>query len=146
MRGSLLWDRIRYHNVGSTPAEFTAMKKLLSLALIMWGGAASAQNAVATQDQGQARQLGILVGGTATQYDLCAKKGFLAKSDPSAEETAKSFFEKMRADGGPDRSTFVQEGWDMMKKEISAHESFYTQEKCTGVGKQWARITATMRK
>jgi hypothetical protein len=122
------------------------MKKLLGLVLIMWGSVVNAQNAVATQDQGQARQLGILVGGTATQYDLCVKKGFLAKSDQSAEETAKSFFEKIRANGGPDQSAYVQEGWDMMKKEISTHESFYTQEKCAGVGKEWAKITTTMRK
>lgn len=122
------------------------MKKLLSLALIMWGSAANAQNAVATQDQGQARQLGILVGGTATQYDLCVKKGLIAKSDQSAEETAKSFFDKMRANGDLNQSAYVQEGWDMMKKEISAHESFYTQEKCAGVGKEWAKIVATMRK
>jgi hypothetical protein len=127
---------------------FTSMKKFLSLGLIMWGCAANAQNApaTATQAQGQARQLGILVGGTATQYDLCVKKGFVAKSDQSAEETAKSILEKMRANGGPDQSTYVQEGWDMMKKEISAHESFYTQEKCAGVVKEWAKITAAMRK
>jgi hypothetical protein len=126
------------------------MKRLLSLGLIMWCGAANAQSApataTATQDQGQARQFGILVGGTATQYDLCVKKGLLAKSDQSAEETAKSIFEKMRAKGGPDQSSYVQEGWDMMKKEIFAHESFYTQDKCTGVGKEWARIMTTMRK
>jgi hypothetical protein len=60
------------------------MKILLSLGLIMWGSAVSAQNATATQDQGQARQLGIFVGGTATQYDLSVKKGFVAKSDQSA--------------------------------------------------------------
>jgi hypothetical protein len=124
----------------------TVRYKLLSLGLIMWGSTVNAQNAVATQDQGQARQLGILVGGTATEYDLCVKKGFIANSDQSAEETAKSFFEKTRGNGGPDQSVFVQEGWDMMKKEISAHESFYTQEKCVGVGKEWAKITATMRK
>jgi hypothetical protein len=126
------------------------MKKLLSLGLIIWGSAANAQNApataTATQDQGQARQFGILVGGTATQYDLCVKKGFLAKSDQSAEETAKAIFEKMRANGGPDQSAHVQEGWDMMKKQISEHESFYTQEKCAGVGKEWAKIMATIRK
>ena len=34
----------------------------------------------------------------------------------------------------------------MIKKEISAHESFYTQEKCTGVAKEWAKIVATTRK
>ena len=124
------------------------MKKLLSLGLIIWSSAANAQNtpATATQAQGQARQLGILVGGTATQYDLCVKKGFLAKSDKSAEDAAKSIFEKMRANGGPDQSAYVQEGWDMMKKEIFSHESFYTEEKCAGVGKEWAKIMATMRK
>jgi hypothetical protein len=126
------------------------MKKLFRLGLIMWASAVSAQNApataTATQDQGQARQLGILVGGTATQYDLCVKKGFLANSNQSAEETAKSIFEKMPISGIPDQSAYVQEGWDMMKKEISAHESFYTQEKCTAVGKEWAKIIATMRK
>ena len=123
------------------------MKKLLSLGLIMWGGAAHAQNApTATPTQGEARQLGILVGGTATQYDLCVKKGFLAKSNQSAEETAKSILEKLRANSGPDQSVYVQEGWDMMKKEIAAHESFYTQEKCVGTGKEWAKITAAMRK
>jgi len=126
------------------------MKKLLGLGLIMWGSAANAQNAPApappTQDQVEARQFGILVGGTATQYDLCVKKGFIAKNDQSAEETAKSIFEKMRANGGPDQSVYAQEGWDMIEKEISAHESFYTQEKCAGVGKEWARIMATMRK
>jgi len=126
------------------------MKKLLGLGLIMWGSAANAQNvpapATPTQDQGEARQFGILVGGTATHYDLCVKKGFIAKNDQSAEEIAKSIFEKMRANGGPDQSVYAQEGWDMIKKEISAHESFYTQEKCAGVGKEWARIMATMRK
>jgi len=124
------------------------MKKLLGLGLIIWGSAANAQNApaTATGDQGQARQLGILVGGTATQYDLCVKKGFLAKSNQSAEETAKSIFENMPTNGGPGQSAYVQEGWDMIKKEVSAHESFYTQEKCTGVGKEWAKIVATMRK
>jgi hypothetical protein len=131
-------------------AEITSMKKLLSLGLIIWISAAHAQNppasATATQSQGQARQFGILVGGTATQYDLCAKKGFLAKSNPSAEETAQSIFEKMRTSGGPDQSAYIKDGWDTMKKEISAHESFYTQEKCTGVGKEWAKILTTMRK
>jgi hypothetical protein len=126
------------------------MKKLLSLGLIIWGSAANAQQqapATATQDQGQARQFGILVGGTASQYDLCVKKGFLPKTDPSAEETAKSILMKVRTSiTVPDRSAYMQEGWDMMKKEVSEHESFYTQEKCSGVGKEWAKIIATMRK
>jgi hypothetical protein len=142
------WLNLRLSDFRSIPAEFALMKKLLSLGLIMWGSAANAQNApaTATQAQGQARQFGIFVGGTATQYDLCVQKGFLPKSDQSAEEIAKSIFDTLRAKGGPDQSANIQEGWDMIKKEISGHESFYTQEKCTAVGKEWAKIMATMRK
>ncbi|HTD74163.1 MAG TPA: hypothetical protein VK652_11600 [Steroidobacteraceae bacterium] len=122
------------------------MRTLLFSAMMMWGSAANAQNPTATQAQGQARALGMLVGGTATAYDLCVKKGFIAKSDQNAEEIAKAFFEKARANGSPDQSAYIQDGWDTIAKEISAHESFYTQEKCVGVGKEWAKITATMRK
>jgi|SRR5271167_418313 len=103
-------------------------------------------SSTSSSEQAQARQLGIFVGGTATQYDLCVKKGFLAKGDQSAEESARSIFDGMRAaSNGPDQSTFVQEGWDMMKKEISGHESFFTKEKCSWVGKEWAKIMAAMR-
>jgi len=98
-------------------------------------------------EQAQARQLGIFFGGTASQYDLCVKKGFLTKGNQSAEEIAKSILEKMRAlDKGPDQSAYVQEGWDMMKKEISEHESFLTQGKCASVGKEWAKMMTEMRK
>jgi len=123
-------------------------KRLLSLGLMIWSGVAFADDPLepktATQAQGEARQLGILIGGTATQYDLCAKQGFLRKGNQTAEELAKSILEKMRA-SNPAQSAYIQEGWDMMKKQISEHESFYTQEKCSGVGKEWTKILATMR-
>jgi hypothetical protein len=100
-----------------------------------------------TSEQAQARQFGIFFGGTATQYDLCVKKGFLPKGGQSAEEIAKSFMEKARATNrGPDQSAYVQDGWNMMKKEISENESFYTQEKCASVGKQWTKMLAAMQK
>lgn len=101
--------------------------------------------ATLSNEQAQARQLGIYFGGTASQRDLCVKKGFLAKGDQSAEEIAKSVLEKVRAlSKGPDQSAYMQDGWDMMKKEISEHESFYTKEKCASVGKEWAKMLATM--
>jgi hypothetical protein len=104
-------------------------------------------SATLNNEQAQARQLGIYFGGTATQYDLCVKKGFLAKGDQSAEETARTVLEKVRAlSKGPDQSAYVQDGWDMMKKEISEHESFYTREKCTAVGKEWAKILVSVAK
>ena len=47
---------------------------------------------------------------------------------------------------GSDQSIYVQDGWNMIKKEISENESFYTQEKCASVGKQWAKMLVAMRK
>jgi hypothetical protein len=124
----------------------------LVLALIaLLGTAAHADevpaSAAQSTQQGQARQFGIFYGGTAAQYDLCVKKGFLARGDQSAEEIAKSMLEKvMRASNiGPDLSAYVQDGWDTMKREVSQHESFYTQEKCSGVGKEWTKMIAAMR-
>ena len=99
-----------------------------------------------TSEQAQARQFGIFFGGTATQYDLCVKKGFLPKGDRSAEEIAKSFMEKTWTNQGADQSAYVMDGWNMMKKEISENESFYTQEKCVSVGKQWTKLLAGMGK
>jgi hypothetical protein len=99
-----------------------------------------------TSEQAQARQFGIFFGGTATQYDLCVKKGFLPKGDHSAEEIAKSFMEKTWTNQGADQSAYVMDGWNMMKKEISENESFYTQEKCVSVGKQWTKLLAGMGK
>jgi hypothetical protein len=114
------------------------------------GSAANADVPAAAQtlssEQAQARQLGIFVGGTATQYDLCVKKGFLAKGDQSAEDSAKTIFDKIRAKNvGTDQSAFVQDGWDLIKKEMAGHESFFTKEKCSWVGKEWVKILTTMR-
>ncbi|MDP9091204.1 MAG: hypothetical protein M3O26_21015 [Pseudomonadota bacterium] len=100
-----------------------------------------------TAEQAQARQLGIFFGGTASQFDLCVRKGFLGKRNRSAEEIAKSILEKMQAlNKGADPSVYMQEGWDMMKKEIAEHESFFTPEKCAAVGREWAKMMATIKK
>jgi len=100
-----------------------------------------------TPSQAQARQFGIYFGGTASQFDLCVKKGFLPKGNQNAEEIAKSFLEKTwAANQGADQSAYVQDGWNMMKKQISENESFYTQERCASVGKQWAKLLEVMRK
>ena len=128
------------------------MKKLAVLALMVpAGGLVHANDApeptTNTPAQAQARQFGIFFGGTASQYDLCVKKGFLPKGDQSAEEIAKSFIEKTwTTNRGADQSAYVLDGWNMMKKEISENESFYTQEKCASVGKQWTKLLAGMRK
>jgi hypothetical protein len=96
-------------------------------------------------EQAQARQFGIYFGGMASQYDLCVKKGFLPKGDQSAEQMARSILEKMRQfDTGSDQSAFVQDGWDAIKLEIAKHESEYTQEKCSWVATEWAKMVATM--
>jgi opacity protein-like surface antigen len=125
---------------------------LAALALVAAAGAAVHASDVPepttnTQAQAQARQFGIFFGGTASQYDLCAKKGFLPKGNQSAEEIAKSFLEKTwAANPAADESAYVQDGWDKMKKEISENESFYTQQRCAAVGKQWTKLLEGMRK
>jgi hypothetical protein len=128
-------------------------KRLLSVfaLLVLGGGLVQANDApeptTNTPAQAQARQFGIFFGGTASQYDLCVKKGFLPKGNQSAEEIAKSFLEKTwAANQGTDQSTYVQDGWDKIKKEISENESFYTQQRCAPVGKQWAKLLEVIRK
>jgi hypothetical protein len=129
------------------------MKKLLTAFVLMLpaSGAVRANDApeltTNTPAQAQARQFGIFFGGTASQYDLCVKKGFLPKGNQSAEEIAKSFLEKTWATNqGTDQSVYVQDGWNKMKKEISENESFYTRERCASVGKQWTKLLVEMRK
>jgi hypothetical protein len=127
----------------------------MKLATIMLGlvvsasGAASPADvpasAAARTEQAQARQFGIYFGGMASQYDLCVKRGFLAKGDQSAEAAAKSILAKMRQmSKEADQSAYVQEGWDAIKQEIAKHESEYTQEKCSSVAKEWEKMVATM--
>jgi opacity protein-like surface antigen len=129
------------------------MKKLLAVfALTVSAGALvhagdAPEPTTNTPAQAQARQFGIYFGGTASQYDLCVRKGFLPKGNQSAEQIAKSFLEKTwTTNQGTDQSVYVQDGWDMMKKQISENESFFTQEKCTAVGKQWAKLLVVVQK
>ena len=133
--------------------KWQGTKRLLAVFALMTpvGGLVHANDApeptTNTPAQAQARQFGIFFGGTASQYDLCAKKGFLPKGNQSAEEIAKSFLEKTWATNqGTDESVYVQDGWNKMKKEISENESFYTQERCASVGKQWTKLLVEMRK
>ena len=129
------------------------MKKLLAVLALMVpaGGLLHANDApeptTNTQTQAQARQFGIFLGGTASQYDLCVKKGFLPKDNQSAEDIARAFLEKTwTTNQSTDEAMFVQDGWNTMKKEISENESFYTQQRCVSVGKQWAKLLVVMRK
>ena len=129
------------------------MKKLLAVLALMVpaGGLLHANDApeptTNTQTQAQARQFGIFLGGTASQYDLCVKKGFLPKDNQSAEDIARAFLEKTwTTNQSTDEAMFVQDGWNTMKKEISENESFYTQQRCVSVGKQWAKLLVVIRK
>jgi hypothetical protein len=123
------------------------MKKLLAVFVLMVpaGGLVHADDApeltTNTPAQAQARQFGIFFGGTASQYDLCVKKGFLPKGNQSAEEIAKAFLEKTwTTNPSANQSAYVQDGWNKIKKEIAENESFYTQARCAPVGKQWTKL------
>jgi hypothetical protein len=125
------------------------MKQVTIILGLIAGAVAYADDVPASvapsSEQAEARQFGIFFGGMASQYDVCVKKGFIAKGDQSAEEVAKSILEKMRQfDKGTDQTAFVQQGWDAIKQEVAKHESEYTQEKCSWVGNEWAKMVATM--
>jgi hypothetical protein len=129
------------------------IKHLLAVFVLMVpaGGLVHANDAqeptTKTSAQAQARQFGIFFGGTASQYDLCVRKGFLPKGNQSAEEIAKSFMEKTwTTNQGTDQSVYVQDGWNTIKKEISENESFYTQQTCASVGKEWTKLLVVMQK
>jgi len=98
------------------------------------------------QAQAQAMEFGIFFGGMASQYDLCVNKGFLPKGDQSAEAIAASIIAKMReVNKGSDQSSYVQQGWDVMKQEILKRASDYTREKCSWVGAEWQTMVKRMR-
>jgi len=124
---------------------FAVLLACASFVCAAYGDDASTAQALA-QNHADAREFGIFFGGMATQYDLCVKKGFLPKRKQSAEATAKSILEKMReSTPGPDQSAYVQEGWDLVKREVAKHSSDYTREKCTSwVGAEWEKMLATM--
>jgi opacity protein-like surface antigen len=114
---------------------------------VAWALAALATRAACADDteQAQATQFGIYFGGMASQYDLCVDKGFLPKGDRSAEALAASILAKMRElSKGPDQSSYVQQGWDLIKQEIAKHASDYTREKCSWVGTEWQKMVKTM--
>jgi hypothetical protein len=126
-------------------ALFAALLAGASLVSATYGEDDPVAKALA-QNHADAREFGIFFGGTATQYDLCVKKGFLPKGKQSAEATAKSILEKMReATPGPDQSLYVQEGWDLAKREVAKHSSDFTREKCSSfVAEEWAKMLKTM--
>lgn len=137
----------------NTKRKKRGVRKLLAVFALMLPAAAlvhagdEPQPTTNTPVQARARQFGIFFGGTASQYDLCVKKGFLTKGNQSAEEIAKAFLEKTySANQGTDQYVYVQDGWNTMKKEVSENEAFYTQARCASVGKQWAKLLETMRK
>ena len=75
------------------------------------------------------------------------EKGFSPQRQSKCGGDCESFLEKTWATNQTtDESLYVQNGWDTIKKEISENESFYTQEKCTPVGKQWAKLLEVIRK
>jgi hypothetical protein len=135
---------------GAEHAQFALLAVLVLLAFGALTGIARGDEPASvtlTTEQAQARQFGMFFGGTASQFDLCVKKGFLSPGKQSAEDIAKAVLEKIRASNtGTDQSAFVQEGWDYMKKEITDNESFYTQARCNGVGREWAKLLANLPK
>lgn len=118
---------------------------LAALAAGAVSAAEAPSTAGASTEQAQAMEFGIFFGGMASQYDLCVQKGFLAKGDQSAEAIAAAIIAKMRElNKASDQTSYVQQGWDVMKQEIAKHASDYTREKCAWVSVEWQKMVHTM--
>jgi hypothetical protein len=99
-------------------------------------------------------QYGAFVGGTASQYDLCASKGHLPKGQspkrhapkiaPAEPIARKILGELKQPNGGADFSSFAFEGWDMAKRDLALHAAEYTREKCASVAAAWAALLANV--
>ena len=94
-------------------------------------------------ERAKAIQFGIFFGGIACQYDLCVRKGFLRKNNPSE---ANWVLDKMQEfNHFTDQRSFMQQGWETMKQWIAQHDADYTQEKCSWVAREWKKMKSTMR-
>jgi hypothetical protein len=101
--------------------------------------------------QDRALHYGAFVGGTASQYDLCASKGLLPpsrkskKPRASAESIARTLIDKLKQqNGGADLTPYALQGWDFAKQDLAKHTADYTREKCATVAATWASLIAGM--
>lgn len=142
------WFSIRMEIGLKSRSEIRQLACIGGLAALA-AGAASADDApaaaAASTEQAQAMEFGIFFGGMASQYDLCVNKGLLPKGNQSAEAIAASIIAKMHElNKGTDQSSYVQQGWDVIKQEITKHAPDYTREKCSWVGAEWQKMVNRM--
>jgi hypothetical protein len=91
-------------------------------------------------DQAQAMQVGLMLGGAATQYDECTKRGLAPTIKSSAEDEAKSFFKKSEEHThNKESSVYVLKGWDLAKQKIQEQDSGYWKNQCAEITHQWEK-------
>jgi hypothetical protein len=98
-----------------------------------------------TMEQAQAMELGIFLGGAATQYDQCVAKGYISSGDQKAEDLLKVYLKKSEQkaldEKAKDRFVYVQKGWDMLKQKFTEAEvpPQYWEDNCARINKQWKK-------
>jgi hypothetical protein len=107
-------------------------------------GTAPAARAIPS-DPAQAMQFGIFFGGTASQHELCVKRGFLPKETRSAEQEANSILTTMEQHNqDPEGTINARKGWQLAKQQMQQHGGDFTQERCNAVVAQWKKFLTMM--
>lgn len=97
-----------------------------------------------TSSQRQPAEAGIIIGFTASLYDECVNRGFIADADLTAEEELNSALKipgKVVIDNvviDKEASKYFRMGWDYSKK-VSIPESAneYNKDNCYLIEKRW---------
>ena|ERR1700689_3032234 len=107
-------------------------------------GTAPAARAIPSEPA-QAMQFGIFFGGTASQYDLCVKRGLLPKEKSSAEDDANAILTTMEQHNqDPEGTANARKGWELAKQQMQQHGGDFTQERCNAVAAQWQKFLMMM--
>ncbi|HSB94961.1 MAG TPA: hypothetical protein VLC91_00830 [Spongiibacteraceae bacterium] len=113
---------------------------LFSITAIPFHSALVVADELSEADQVQAMQFGLMLGGAATQYDGCAKRGLAPILKPSAEDEAKSFFKASEEHThSKESSVYVLKGWDLAKQKIQEQDSEYWKNQCVEITQQWEK-------
>jgi hypothetical protein len=98
------------------------------------------------QQHAQAMQLGIFLGGSATQYDVCVAKGYIPPSPKKAEDDVVSYLKTSEQFTHDQEGIgFVQKGWDIAKQKITEQPPKYWESNCDFIGKQWNKYVEMLK-
>lgn len=94
----------------------------------------------------QAMEMGLFLGGSATQYDVCVAKGYIPPGPKKAEDEVVLYLkasEQFTHD--QEGISYVQKGWDIAKQKVREQTPKYWESNCGSIGKQWNKYAVMLK-